>query len=139
MTAQEKFEARLRELGLWKNYGMDDHVGTVLPDGRIIVLVHIQTDPRDPYTEIEYPPFEELWKDEEFHKKCKEHWYKESEDWEFIGKLAYWLDIHDKFAECPLFPLDLYWMGAKSKWFNYEDDDTAEDIIINLVAKYSVV
>lgn len=137
MTAQEKFEARLKELGLWKNYGMDDHVGTVLPDGRIIVLVHIQTDPRDSYTEIEYPPFEELWKDGRFRKECKEHWYKESADWEFIGKLAYWLDIHDEFAKCPLFPVDLYWMGTNSKWFNYEDDDTAEDIIKNLVAEHS--
>lgn len=138
MTAQEKFEARLKELGLWKDYGMDDHVGTVLPDGRVVVLVHIQSDPTDSYTEFDYQSFEDLWKDAKFREKCKEHWYKESDDYEFIGKLAYWLDIHDKYAECPLFPVDLYWMGTESKWFDFEDDKTAEEIIKNLVAEHSL-
>ena len=133
MTAQEKFEARLKELGLWKDYGVDDHVGTVLPDGRIIVLVHIQSDPDDKYTEYRYPPFEELWKNPEFRERCKQNFY-ESDDDHFVAELAYWLDIHKKGTKCPLAPVDLYWAEApEAMWFDYGDDLTAEEIIHELV------
>lgn len=138
MTAREKFYARLKELGLDSQYGGDDHVGTVLPDGRVVVLVHIQSDPTDDYSEFIYPPFEELWKDEEFRKKCKENFY-ESDDDHFVAELAYWLDIHKGGCKCPLYPVDLYWTGVECNWFNYGDDLTAEEIIQELVRQNRVV
>ena len=122
MTAQEKFEARLKELGLYGEYGPDDHVGCFLEDGSIVVLVHIQSDPTDGYTEFRYPPFEEMWKDSRFREKCKDNFY-DSDDDHFVAELAYWLDIHKNGAKCPLAPVDAYWAGApETEWFNYEDD-----------------
>ena len=144
MTAQEKFEARVKELGLEKDYAQDGHVGAVLPDGSIVVLVHIEYEPGDPYTEIHYPPYEELWKNPEFRRACKEEFYSSCYDnYEFIANLACWLDMHHASDKCPLFPVDLYWLpgGFESKWFNYEDDpepQTAEEIIKNLVAEHSL-
>lgn len=133
MTAQEKFEARVKELGLKADYISDDHIGAVLPDGKVVVLVHIKGESDDPFTEFIYPPYDELWKDEKFRQACKENFYGQTDNYEFEAKLAYWLDIH-KFDKCPLAPVDLYWVGAKAlHWFNYEDDQTAEDIIKKLV------
>ena len=136
MTAREKFYARLEELGLEKEFGIDMHVGTVLPDGRVIVLVHYEDDDGDPYTEFEYPPYEELWKNEKFREACKKEFYANCDgNDEFIAKLAQWLDLHRSTDKCPLFPVDLYWLpgGFETKWFNYSDDDTAEEIIKKLV------
>ena len=123
MTAREKFEARLKELGLDSQYGPDDHVGCFLEDGSIVVLVHVQSDPTDGYSEFHYPPFEEMWKDARFREECKQNFY-DSDDDHFVAELAYWLDIHKNGAKCPLTPVDAYWAGApETEWFNYEDDE----------------
>lgn len=141
MTAQEKFEARLKELGIYNQYGQDDHVGTFLPDGSIVVLVHIQSDPTDGYSEFHYPPFEEMWKNPRWREACKHNFY-DSDDDHFVAELAYWLDIHKNGAKCPLFPVDAYWAGdMEGEWFDFEDDPAplpAEDVIKNLVAEHSV-
>lgn len=138
MTAEEKFYARLKELGLEDEFDGENHVGAVLPDGRVIVLVHYDGERGDPYTEIEYPPYDELWKDEKFRQSCKEEFYENSDDDEFISNLARWLDIHGKKDKCPLFPVDLYWLSAPvTKWFNYEDDPRAEEVIKNIVAEHA--
>ena len=143
MTAQEKFEARLRELGLEEQYNMvGDMVGKVLDDGRVVVLVHHEWERGDPYTELIYPSYEELWKDEKFRKACKEEYYVNCDgNDEFIVKLALWLDIHRDWTKCPLLPCDLYWLqsGFEKSWRNFEDDATAEEIIKNLVKEHSVV
>lgn len=123
MTAREKFEARLKELGLDGEYGRDDHVGKFLEDGSIVVLVHIQSDPSDGYSEFHYPPFEEMWKNPRWREGCKHNFY-DSDDDHFVAELAYWLDIHKNGAVCPLAPVDAYWVGDfDSEWFNYEDDE----------------
>lgn len=143
MTAREKFFARLKELGLEEQYNeVGDMVGKVLDDGRVVVLVHYEWERDDPYTEFIYPSYEELWKNEKFRKACKEEYYANccGND-EFIAQLACWLDLHRPFDKCPLFPVDLYWLpcGFETKWFNYEDDATAEESIKNLVKEHSVV
>lgn len=121
MTAREKFEARLKELGLESEYAKDGHVGKVMDDGSIVVLVHIENEPGDGYTEFRYRPYEELWKDPQFREKIKNEFY-ESDDDHFVAELAYWLDIHKNGAKCPLFPVDLYWAGIECEYFDYEDD-----------------
>ena len=129
MTAKEKFYARLKELGIESQYGLDDHVGAFLPDGSIVVLVHVEGNKNDPYSEFHYPPYEELWKDENFRRECKLNFY-DSDDDHLVAELAYWLDIHKNGAECPLYPVDVYWTGiSPDKWFDYEDDLRAEEII----------
>lgn len=141
MTAQEKFEARVAELGLEADYEIDGHIGAVLPDGSIVVLVHLEYEKDDPFTELHYPSYEELWKNPEFRDACKKEFYPNcSGNDEFIAKLACWLDLHRDYDKCPLFPVDLYWLpsGFESSWFNYEDDLSAEEIIKNLVAKNTV-
>lgn len=140
MTAREKFEARLKELGLEEQYNsVGDMVGKVLDDGRVVVLVHYEWERDDPYTELIYPPYEELWKDEKFRQACKREFYINCDgNDEFIAKLAKWLDLHEDWTKCPLLPCDLYWLGVETSWQNYQDDDTAEEIIKNLVAEHSL-
>lgn len=125
MTAREKFEARLKELGLESEYAMDGHVGKVMDDGSIVVLVHIENEPGDGYTEFRYEPYEELWKDPQFREKIKNEFYDSTDD-HFVAELAYWLDIHKNGAKCPLFPVDLYWAGIDCEYFDYEDDKEIE-------------
>ena len=139
MTAQDKFYARLKELGLDDDYdATGDMVGTVLDDGRVVVLIHYEWESGDPYTEITYPSYEDLWKNENFRRACKEEYYTNCDgNYEFIAKLAMWLDLHKDWTKCPLFPCDLYWLpnGFETSWRNFEDDATAEEIIKNLVAQ----
>lgn len=125
MTAREKFEARIKELGLEKDYAIDGHVGAVLPDGSVVVLVHMDCEKDDPYTELRYPPYEELWKNPRFRQACKEEFYSSCVDNDkFVADLARWLDIHNSGDKCPLLPVDLYWLpgGFETEWFNYKDD-----------------
>ena len=144
MTAQDKFYARLKELGLEEQYNKTgDMVGKVLEDGRVVILIHYEWERDDPYTEIIYPSYEDLWKNENFRRACKEEYYVNSDNDEFIASLARWLDLHKDWTECPLYPCDLYWLpsGFETSWQNYEDDPdprTAEEIIKNLVAEHSL-
>ena len=126
MTAREKFIARLKELGLYGVWPTEDHVGKVMEDGSIVVLIHVETDPHDTYTEIHYPPFEEVWKNEVSKRRLKQEFYYSDDD-HFVAELAYWLDIHNNGAKCPLSPVDLYWAGIDEvSAFDYEDDPEIE-------------
>lgn len=142
MTAQEKFEARLKELGLTEAYKKTgDKVGKIMDDGRVVVLIHYEWESGDPYTEINYPSYEDLWKNENFRRACKEEYYTNCDgNYEFVAKLALWLDLHKDWTECPLLPCDLYWLpsGFETSWQNFQDDATAEEIIKNLVAEHSL-
>lgn len=128
MTAREKFIARLEELGLyeeWKSSGA--MAGKVLDDGSIVILVHYEYD-NDPYDELRYPPFEELWKNESFRNECKQDFYCHEDD-HFVAELAYWLDIHTNGAKCPLFPVDVYFpaSGLETEVIEFKDDPKAPD------------
>ena len=128
MTAREKFIARLKELGIYEQWLREDHVGAVLPDGSVVVLIHVETDPQDTYTEIHYPPYEEIRKKPEDVQKLKNEFYGNGDD-AFVGRLAYWLDFPDEKIDCPLFPVDLYWSQVDDDhWFDYKDDDSPADI-----------
>lgn len=127
MTAREKFIARLKELGIYEQWLKEDHVGKVLDDGTIVVMIHVDTDPTDTYTEIRYPSYENVRKNPKSCRKLKEEFYGQGEP-EFVAKLAYWLDLPDGKSECPLFPVDLYWAQVEgADWFNYEDDEDEEE------------
>lgn len=123
MTARDKFEARLEELGLYDEWmSCRDKVGKVMEDGSIVILIHYE-DEGDPYNEIHYPSFEELWKNEGFRNQCKQDFYCHEDD-HFVAKLAYWLDIHTNGAECPLFPVDVYFTasGLETEVIEFKDD-----------------
>ena len=145
MTAQEKFEARLKELGLDVKYELTGDkvgkVGKVLDDGTIVILVHYAWEPHDPYTELHYPPFDELWENEKFKKECMENFFEYPDD-KFVAELARWLQYGSACRyPCPLFPVDVYFAadGLEKSWFDYQDDvPTAEDIIKNLVKEHSM-
>lgn len=129
MTAKEKFEARLKELGLWEKWQKGaEHVGAVCLDGTIIILSHYCDD--DPYTEDEFPPFNELRKNEQFRKEC---WNDFSchKDSKFVADLARWLS--GKTEICPLYPVDVYLpangLEISSKVF---EDDKDEPIDLEL-------
>lgn len=135
MTAREKFIARLKELGLYDEWiGVSDHVGKVMDDGSIVVMIHVDSDPGDSYTEIHYPPFEEVWKDKESRDRIKQEFYCSDDD-HLVAELAYWLDIHKNGAQCPLFPVDLYCAGIDPvEHFDYEDDsDDDAKLIVEMV------
>ena len=145
MTAQEKFEARLKELGLDVAYELSrDKVGKVLPDGTIIIFVHYSWEPGDPYTECRFPSFAELRKNEQFVKECMDNFFENNDD-KFVADLARWLQYGSEcHYPCPLYAEDVYFAaaGLELSWINYEDDpepQTAEEIIKNLVAEHSLV
>lgn len=146
MTAQEKFEARLEELGLTVAYETTgDKVGKVMDDGTIVILVHYPWEPGDPYTERRFPSFDELRKDEQFVKECMDNFFENDDD-KFVADLARWLQYGSECRyPCPLYAEDVYFAanGLELSVFNYEDDpeppQTAEEIIKNLVAEHSLV
>ena len=72
MTASEKFEARLHELGLYNDWVEQGGLGRVgiqlVEEEKIIILVHESEDDR--YTEFTYPPIWEMEENETFRKKA---------------------------------------------------------------------
>lgn len=122
MTAKEKFEARLQELGLmeeWKKQGECGKVAVEREDG-IILLVHENDE--DKFTEEHFPTFSELRKNPKFVEECKGEWYADWDDDKFVRNLACWLDGYSD--ECPLFPVDVYFPGNEmmTEWKDFEDD-----------------
>lgn len=128
MTAKEKFEARLEEFGLLKEWQAsgDEHIGKVLEDGRIVVFTHYCNDD-DPYTEDIFPSFEDLRNNEKFRQECWDEYYCHADD-KFVADLACWLT--GKEIGCPLFPVDVYLpangLEISSKIF--EDDVNVIDL-----------
>lgn len=130
MTAREKFEARLKELGLydeWKTCG--DKVGKVMEDGSIVILIHYEGTEGDPYNEIHYPSFEELWENESFKKECMSDFFEHDDD-KFVASLARWLEYGPGCGyECPLFPVDVYFPanGLETESIEFKDDPITPD------------
>ena len=127
MTAKEKFEARLKGLGLyeeWVKQGEGGKVAVEREDG-IILLVHENDE--DKFTEEHFPTFSELRKNPKFVKECKEEWYANCDDDKFVCNLACWLDGYSD--ECPLFPVDVYFPGNEmmTEWKDFDDDEDEDD------------
>lgn len=127
MTAKQKFEARLQELGLmeeWKKQGECGKVAVEREDG-IILLVHENDE--DKFTEEHFPTFSELRKNPKFVEECKEEWYAYWDDDKFVRNLACWLDGYSD--ECPLFPVDVYFPGNEmmTEGNDFGDDENEED------------
>lgn len=128
MTAKEKFEARLKEVGLyeeWKN-GNDEHVGKVLEDGTIVVLTHYDHD-GEGFHEDRFPSFEDLRQNETFRKECWEDFSCHDDD-KFVADLACWLTGKKK--DCPLFPVDVYWPANDLELYSIEFADDPIDLEI---------
>lgn len=127
MTAKEKFEARLKELGLmeeWTKQGKCGRVAVEREDG-IILMVHENN--KDKFTEEHFPTFSALRKNPKFVEECKEEWYADWDDDRFVRNLACWLDGYSD--ECPLFPVDVYFPGNEmmTEWKDFEDDEDEDE------------
>ena len=127
MTAKQKFEARLKELGLYEEWIKKGECGKVAverEDG-IILLVHENNE--DKFTEEHFPTFSELRKNPKFVEKCKEEWYTDWDDDRFVRNLACWLDGYSD--ECPLFPVDVYFPGNEmmTEGKDFEDDEDEDE------------
>lgn len=129
MTAKEKFEARLKELGLldeWKGIS-DTRIAKFDENENIILFVHEADD--DGYSEIHFPPYAELRENEEFRKECWNE-FCDHDDANFVSDLALWLT--KKTNKCPLFPVDAYFPAycLMTYYKGFEDDidlDLEED------------
>lgn len=127
MTAKEKFEARLKELGLYEEWIKQGEYGKVAverEDG-IILLVHENNE--DKFTEEHFPTFSELRKNPKFVEECKKEWYADWDDDKFVRNLACWLDGYSD--ECPLFPVDVYFPGNEmmTEWKDFDDDENDDE------------
>lgn len=119
MNAREKFEARLRELGLpyrWQQQGTFGKLGAENESG-IFILVH---ESFDQYTEFVYPPMKELEKNEDFRQMALDKFWSNG-DLEFVGKLYRW--YKDPSYDCPLHPMDVYFCYKSNSYSNFEDDE----------------
>lgn len=124
MTAKEKFEARLEQLGLldeWNSVGSCGRVAKFDDEFNIILLVHEGNG--DQYSEIWYLPFDELRdKDNEFVKRCWDL-VRETEDGDFARDLALWL-MKKTNKDCPLHPTDAYFLADENEYYHtFENDD----------------
>ena len=129
MTKEQKFEARLTEMGLlaeWENQGRLGRVATTDANGNIILFVH--EGETDWYSEEHYPPLQVLRQNYKFVKGCILEWRNFDE--EFEKKLDDWL-AYGMCSEtgCPLDPVDVYFPanGLQTSCINFEDDP--EDVL----------
>lgn len=134
MTAKEKFEAQLNYCGLmdeWNSIGRCGRVAKFMEDyGEIVLFVHEHE--KDKYTEIHYPSFDELRKNDKFVRRiADEHLDEplrvlvetpEPDEWAFKLNLAKWLRYGE--CECPLFAVDVYFAadGMETSYKDFSDD-----------------
>lgn len=144
MTARDKFEARLEEFGLYEKWHKSgDMAGKIMDDGTVVIFVHYDWETDDPYTELHYPPLDELRKEPYFVKECMDSFF-ENEDDKFVADLARWLQYGPKCGYgCPLFAEDLYFAasGLETSSKNFEDDDEkalASAAIKSIAEKYGL-
>ena len=124
MTASEKFDARLKELGIYDNWCQQGCVGRVgaKTDKGISILVHEDNDDR--YTEFTYPPISEMQKHDSFRIKALNEFYVNFDfDEDFARKMIRW--VANPNNECPLFPVDVYFLWNEYQWSDFEDDENA--------------
>jgi hypothetical protein len=119
MTAEEKFESRLKELGLWERWCTNQQCGRigVVTDTNTIVLVHEYDG--DDYTEFRFPLLSQLSEDKEFRAKALAE-FVDAGDEKFIRDLVWW--FLDAKNGCPLYPEDVYSIWSECTWENFEDD-----------------
>lgn len=122
MKASEKFEARLRELGLfneWLEMGGFGRIGIELvEEDKIIILVH-ESENDSYYTEFTYPPMRKMEQSEDFRKRALAEFVDAGDD-EFARDLIRWYLTPN--CKCPLFPADAYFIWDDYTYINFEDD-----------------
>ena len=123
MTAREKFEARLHELGLYNDWVEQGGLGRVgiesERDGEEVIIILVHEDEDDKYTEFTYPPIWDLEQSETFRKKALSE-FVDAGDETFVRNLIRW---YVKLScKCPLFPVDVYFLWDDYDWFNFKDD-----------------
>lgn len=126
-TAEEKFNARLKELGIyddWCQQGLVGRVGVETSEG-IKILVHEDEDDR--FTEFTYPPMREMEKSDQFRIKALGEFYPAmSDDKEFMSNLVRW--VANPANKNPLFPVDVYFLWSDYTWQDFVDDKPAKVI-----------
>lgn len=121
MKAYEKFEARLRELGLydeWCQQGSCGKIAKETEDGIIILCNEGECD--KVFSETHFPPISEMEQDDAFRLNAL-YEFCDSADSDFVYKLCRWVS-RPTAHECPLYPVDVYfcWEHAITNYF--EDD-----------------
>lgn len=119
MRDYEKFESRLKEVSLydeWCNVGKVGRVGIETEAG-ISIFVH-ECD-GDAYSEFTFPPMKEMSADEDFRRRALSE-FSDAGDEQFIRNLVRWY-INSR-AECPLYPIDVYFLWQNQTYVDFEDD-----------------
>jgi len=119
MKAEEKFNARLKELGLFEEWLNDNDNKVGIDTGEEIIILYYS---EDEYSELHFPPFGCLRMNDKFVKQCKNVFYCD-ESYEFVSKLANWLEFGK--CNCPLFPVDAFYCacGLETKIIEFKDDE----------------
>ena len=127
MTAKQKFEARLKELGLYEEWVKQGECGKVAVEREDGIILMVHENDEDKFTEEHFPTFSELRKNPKFVEECKKEWYADWDDDKFVRNLACWLDGYSD--ECPLFPVDVYFPGNEmmTEWKDFEDDEDKDE------------
>lgn len=128
MRKEQKFEARLREMGLyeeWNKQGGFGRVATTIngKGGDIVLFVH--EDETDNYSEIHYPSLGELREQYGFVKACILEW--RNYDTEFEKELDAWLA--DGSQPCPLYPVDVYFPASAFQTYYHDFEDDPDGIM----------
>ena len=122
-TAEDKFNARLKELGLldeWESVGCIGRVGTENNEG-IFIMVH--EDSKDKYSEFKFPSMSEMSESDDFRMRALAEFHDHPDN-DFIRKLVDWVVCPSR-KECPLFPLDVYFLWDDAQVTDFEDDENA--------------
>lgn len=133
-SASEKFEARLKELGLWEEWckqGKCGRVATTTDFGIIILCNEGAND--NIYTESWFPPMDTMQKDDAFRLNalaefCGHH------DNLFVYDLCLWVARPNE-HKCPLFPADVYFIWDKPEVIFFKDDEEPAPVAEYVFAK----
>lgn len=134
MTAREKFEARLGDLGLWEEWCQQGRCGRIATttDYGIIILCNEGTGD-DNYTESLYPHISTMQKDDNFRLNALSEFCGHGDN-QFVYDLCMWVARPNEY-ECPLFPVDVYFIWDNPSVTFFKDDQEPASVAEYVFAK----
>lgn len=129
-TAQDKFEKRLEELNRledWKSQEHEGRMGIFTDDG-----ISIFVNENDECAEYKFPPISHMERSEDFRMRALRDFCNHTDD-KFVAELARW--VADIRHDCPLYPLDVYFLWDDAEIVEFKDDEEAISLSDYVFAK----
>jgi predicted RNA-binding Zn-ribbon protein involved in translation (DUF1610 family) len=120
MKAYEKFENALKDHRLYKDWVKQGECGRIGTETATGIVIFVNEGEDDTCSMFQFPPIKEMQEDDAFRLKALDE-FCDHEDTKFVYNLCRWV-ARPSHHECPLFPVDVYFLWDSPIITDFEDD-----------------